>query len=94
MHSLRSRIATLALVLVLIAPSLFIVAEANHDCTGDGCEICQTLCAAVSLTHASADIPAPNAPVLPVLMLMMTCVAWCVHIAAQTLVGLKVRLDC
>ena len=88
------RVAALTLAFVLIAPSLFIIGEAQHDCSGDGCEICQTLSTAAAITHTGADVPSPVALAAPAFGLALLCAAPCDRAAAQTLVGLKVRLDC
>ena len=94
MHSLRMRIAALVLAFALIAPLLFTVAEAQHDCPGDGCEICFALSIASTITHSGADIPARIALPAPVVSLALLCVVRRSRVFAQTLVGLKVRLDC
>ena len=94
MPSLRMRIAALALAFALVAPSLFVVAEAQHDCPGDGCEICFALAAIGSIAHSGADIPARIAPLASVVLLVLLCIARRSCVAEQTLVGLKVRLDC
>ena len=49
MNNVRTRIAALVLTFVLLAPALFIVAEAQHDCQGDECQVCQVLAIASSI---------------------------------------------
>lgn len=92
--SIRKRIAAIALALALLAPSLFIVAEAHHDCAGDGCEVCHVLAIAVSIAHESADVAAPTATAALALFFAVLVVVAPVRPSATTLVGLKVRLDC
>ena len=90
----RKRIVAIVLALALLAPSLFIVAEAHHDCAGDGCEVCHALAIAVSIAHESADVPTATATAALVLFFALLSVTAPVLPSATTLVGLKVRLDC
>lgn len=94
MNSVRTRIAALALTFVLLAPALFIVAEAQHDCQGDECQVCQVLTIASSIIQTAADVAAaaPEAALFAVFVLLIA--ARPSHTASNTLVGLKVRLDC
>ena len=94
MRNLCTRIASLALVLAILAPALFIVAEAQHDCPGDNCEICQVLSVAVAITHSAADVPAASFRAMAIVALAVVGIVWSFCAAAHTLVGLKVRLDC
>lgn len=94
MRSLNMRIASMMLACALIIPSLFIIAEAQHDCPGDGCEICHVLADAIAATHTGADIPTHTAQIAPIFTLALLCVVQCNRTTAKTLVGLKVRLDC
>ncbi len=92
--SLVARIMAIAIAFALIAPSLFIVCEAHHDCSGDGCQVCQVLAVASSITHAAADVPTgPGTLALACAIAPLTLVA-SARVGAMTLVGLKVRLDC
>ena len=58
MNNVRTRIAALVLTFVLLAPVLFIVAEAQHDCQGDECQVCQVLAIASSIIQTAADVSA------------------------------------
>ena len=89
-----ARIAAVAITLALIAPSLFIVCEAHHDCSGDGCQVCHVLAIASSLAHADSDAPTgSSAPVLLPALVPLT-LAPVVRACATTLVDLQVWLDC
>lgn len=92
--SLFARIAAVAVVLALIAPSLFIVCEAHHDCSGDGCQVCHVLVIASSIAHADADVPAGSSTPAFILAFALLALASLVRACSTTLVGLKVRLDC
>ena len=93
-QSILARIASIAIVLALLAPALFIIAEAHHNCTGDECPICQALACAESLVHETADIPAHTTPAASIYALSALFVAASFRVSTTTLVGLKVRLDC
>lgn len=92
--SLFARIAAVAIALALIAPSLFIVCEAHHDCSGDGCQVCHVLVIASSIAHADADVPAGSSTPAFILAFALLALASLVRACSTTLVGLKVRLDC
>ncbi len=92
--SVFARIAAIALAFALLAPSLFIVCEAHHDCTGDGCQVCQAIAVASAITHTAADVPAPSCVPALVCALVSAAFAIVVRTSATTLVSLKVRLDC
>ena len=93
-NRLFARIAMVAVALALIAPSLFIVCEAHHDCSGDGCQVCHVLAIASSISHADADVPAESSTPAFVTALALLALSSVARAGATTLVGLKVRLDC
>ena len=83
-----------ALALVLVAPSLFIVAEGHHDCSGGPCPICKVVAGAVQLSQqgastpdpaCSTDLAAPSAPIVEA--------AFPILVSSKTLVSLKVRMN-
>ena len=98
MMAKRSRILALvvamAVLFVMLTSAFFIAAEADHDCDGDGCEICCQIdvCRAVLRGLALIVIAAALAAV--------GCVALRCDFAARqeqarscTLVSLKVKLS-
>ncbi len=93
-NSLFARIAAAAIALALIAPSLFIVCEAHHDCSGDGCQVCHVLAIASSIAHADVDVPAGSSTPALIPAFALLAFASVVRACSMTLVGLKVRLDC
>lgn len=84
----------LALVLVLLMPSLFIVAESHHDCTDDQCPVCKVIAGAVQMEQQGADVP--QALAVATLLLAATVVA-CLRrtllLAVDTPVSLRVRMN-
>jgi hypothetical protein len=87
-------VSACVLVAALLLPSVFLVAEGHHHCTGDGCTICKVLDGAVALQNTGADVPdLPAAAVVFLVSILLACCAYCVLRAPETLVSLKVRLD-
>ena len=84
----------LALVLVLLMPSLFIVAESHHDCTGDQCPVCKVVAGAVQMEQQGADVP--QALAVATLLLAATvaaCLRRTLLLAVDTPVSLRVRMN-
>lgn len=56
MQDRKKRIALflcLGLILVLLASSAYIIHEANHDCTGEDCPVCQMIAVNLSVLRLS-----------------------------------------
>lgn len=84
----------LALVLVLLMPSLFIVAESHHDCTGDQCPVCKVIAGAVQMEQQGADVPhALAAATLLFAATAVACLLSTILLPTDTPVSLKVRID-
>ncbi|MCI1665185.1 MAG: hypothetical protein LKI25_02295 [Atopobiaceae bacterium] len=94
-RSVPFRLVCLAVAVAVLMPTLFILTESHHDCTGDGCPICHELTRCVQATdelgtgtietHVVLAMPLPLLLTLqPVLRSDAPC---------KSLVGLKVRLD-
>ena len=86
MNSVRTRIAALVLTFVLLAPALFIVAEAQ--------QVCQVLAIASSIIQTAADVSAAASEAALFAVFVLLIAARPSRAASNTLVGLKVRLDC
>ena len=85
---------SLALVLVLVMPSLFIAVESRHDCTGDQCPVCKVITGAVQMEQQGADVP--QALAVATLLLAATvvaCLCRALLLAVDTPVSLKVRMN-
>ena len=84
----------LALVLVLLMPSLFIVAESHHDCTGDQCPVCKVIAGAVQIEQQGADVPHALAAAIVLLSVtVVACLRRTLLLATDTPVSLKVRMN-
>lgn len=85
---------SLALVLVLVMPSLFIAVESRHDCTGDQCPVCKVITGAVQMEQQGADVPHVLFAAAPLLAAMtVACLVRAFLLAGDTPVSLKVRMD-
>ena len=87
-------VMAVALFAVMLSSALFLAEEANHDCIGDGCQIClqMNLCRGI-LRSLSLVLPAGLAA------LTVACILWGNFWPCQrsdghvTLVALKVKLS-
>ena len=87
-------VMAVAIFAVMLSAALFLAEEANHDCIGDGCQICLqlNLCRGV-LKSLSLALPAALAA------LAVACILWGSFWPCQrsdghvTLVALKVKLS-
>ena len=94
MNNVRTRIAALVLTFVLLAPALFTVAEAQHDCQGDECQVCQVLAIASSIIQTAADVSAAASEAALFAAFVLPIAVRPSYAASNTLVELKARLDC
>ena len=83
------------LILALLASSLFIIVEADHDCPGEGCGVCEHMVEVRALLRGMAHLGIAVLTVAAFLRLACPLL----HIGASadhcppSLVCLKVRLD-
>ena len=83
------------LILVLLASSVYIISEADHDCCGENCGICAHIAGAVALLKSMARL----CVILPAVLAALHSARVFLHHSAAakrcapTLVRLKVRLD-
>lgn len=84
----------LALVFLLLFPAAFMALEADHDCSGADCAVCQCIQAGESLLDSIGSAPASAVvPATPLLLLIaLLASAGCVS-NSSTLIQQKVRLD-
>lgn len=83
-----------AFALTLIAPSLFLIAEGHHDCSGDQCPVCKVMVGAVQLSQQGASSPDPACsanPAAPAVLIVEA--AFLAPVSRKTLVSLKVRMN-
>lgn len=90
-----SSILGIVIALLVVAPSLFVLVEANHDCSGDNCPICHEIaqCIQVENEVGSGVIPASGAIPLTFLPVCLMAIVHLKVISHRSLVSLKVRLD-
>ncbi len=98
MRDRKRRIALflcLGLVFVLFASSAYIIHEANHDCTGEDCPVCQMIAVNLSVLRLSVIAGLASTAIRALLNLFRS------HQRAErsdfpffgTLVSLKIRLN-
>lgn len=92
---LASVLLCILIALTLVAPAIFIAAEANHHCSGEGCPICHEI---VQCIHAEEQIGTGAGAVAS--LVATTSVVACVSVPvflspalSRTPVSLRVRLD-
>ena len=86
----------LCLTAVLSLSALFITTHADHDCSGDGCQICYEISGCVTAIQHMAEAVGTGTSCLLCACLLLLCLiltqikeSYC----TETLVALKVRLD-
>lgn len=88
-------IMCLGMALVLIVSSAFLIHEADHECIGEGCEVCAHIAAAASLLRSLALLGAVLLVFFSALLAIRRYAAhlgYCAY-RTPTLVGWKVRLN-
>lgn len=86
----------LCLVAVLSLSTLFITIHAEHDCTGEGCEICHEIEGCIAAVYRMAEAMGPGAFSLFGASLFLFCLTltWADEgRCPETLVALKIRLN-
>jgi len=87
-------ITAIAMLLVILLAGIFIILEADHDCEGEDCPVCECMEQCQATLHQLGSVTVTGKAVLfPILLLIVLSV----HIAAvlpkQTPVSIKVRLN-
>jgi hypothetical protein len=82
------------LLLTLIIPPLFLITEADHNCSGDSCTVCHVIAAIANLQQQGSAAPIrPATPVLTAIMGPVLDLGGLPILCAATPVALKVRID-
>lgn len=93
--SVWQRFVACLVLLAVIFPFFFTIAEANHPCTGDDdCAICQVISEALQFEQTGFDVAhvANGASILNA-FLLLSAVCGTLFLAPYTLVHLKVRIN-
>ena len=88
------RAVALLVTVTLLLPAVFVATEAKHDCTGDGCVVCQVLRGAIALQGTYG--PTPSRPQMPLALpraAALTVVVTQLLLMAETPITLKDRMD-
>ena len=98
MQDRKRRIALflcLGLILALLASSAYIIHEANHDCTGEDCPVCQMIAVNLSVLRLSfiAVLALTAIRALPDLFRSLRKAERSAFPFFGTLVSLKIRLN-
>ena len=85
----------IGLLAVLFASSAYIACEADHDCAGDHCEICENILHIRALLHSFALLGVVLLAVLVLLAVHRACRSFdgLGFPARRTLVSWKIRLN-
>lgn len=95
----QTRLISLVLCAVLffsmMLSAIFIVTHTNHDCTGNGCEICQQIELCEQLLNKDVlDTAAYAQTALWICFFVLTFSDYSSHRSDETLVSMKVKLSC
>ncbi|MBR2672671.1 MAG: hypothetical protein IKE27_10785 [Oscillospiraceae bacterium] len=91
---LIKRIAVMCLVAFLLCTAYLII-EADHDCTGEECRICETIDALLTGAKEAASCFASAGAVRAAAVLLMLCAGLItVPFLPDTPVINKIRIDC
>ena len=84
-----------ALIFSMIISDIFIVTHINHDCTGDGCEICHQIKICEQLINKDGlDTTVHAQATLLICFFMLTSPDYLSRRFNETLVSIKVKLSC
>ena len=95
----RKRIIAAALAafaaFLVLSSSVFLIEHADHDCTGEGCPVCERLCACVqNLKNLAAAAIVALAAVVVFAAVLRICAGGSLSAhAPRTPVALKVKLS-
>ncbi len=81
------------LVLALLSPVFFVISEANHDCTGIACRICEQICVCMHFMDGAVRSFCRPAAVRSLVAAALCVCALSVFQKPNTLIRLKVKLS-
>ena len=87
-------ITAIAMLLVIILAGIFIALEADHECEGEDCPICECLEQCRATLHQLGSVTVTSKAVLfPVLLLIVSGIHFARVIRRETPVSIKVQLN-
>lgn len=86
-------LAAFVLVLALLFPAFFVISEANHDCTGIACRICEQICVCMHFLDGAVRSSCRPAAVHSLVAAALCVCAISVFKKPNTLIKLKVKLS-
>lgn len=78
---------------VLLFSSVFVAAEAHHDCPGEDCPVCLNLRMCEEILRTAGSRTAVQAAVIPLLIVLLTSFLFTQNLPQETPVSRKVRLN-
>lgn len=96
MKSRRIKAIVLAVLFAsfMILFNAFAIAETNHDCAGEQCEICRVLEVVETTKKSITYVAVSTAIALAVIFAAVSCIVYCFkQIFSSTLISLKVKLS-
>lgn len=91
---IMAAVVTAAMLIVVLLSGLYIILEADHDCSGEDCHICECLENCQAVIHQTGSAPVSNAAVA-VTLFFLASVCVCAHgrTHRETPVSDKVQLN-
>ena len=87
-------ITAIAMLLVILLAGIFIALEADHECEGEDCPICECLEQCQATLHQLGSVTVTSKAVLfPVLLLIVSGIHFARVIRRETPVSIKVQLN-
>lgn len=85
-------ITAIAMLLVILLAGIFIALEADHECEGEDCPICECLEQCQATLHQLGSVTVTSKAVLfPVLLLIVSGIHFAMVIRRETPVSIKVQ---
>ena len=87
-------ITATAMLLVILLAGIFIILEADHDCEGEDCPVCECLEQCQTTLHQlGAVVISGKAIIFPILLIIVSGIHFVRVIRKETPVSIKVRLN-
>ena len=87
-------ITAIAMLLVILLAGIFIALEADHDCEGEDCPVCECIEQCQGTLHQLGSVTVTGMAVLfPILLLIASGIHFVRVIRRETPVSIKVRLN-